>query len=380
MRERVYVAMRILITGDLVVNQSYNASDNINQEIIGLFAESDCNIVNLEAPVTKSTSKILKTGPHLKSDKKSTFDVLKRLNVHVAALANNHIKDYDQQGVLDTIAFCESNNIKAIGAGANLETASQTTVLDTSEGKIALINIAENEWASANKGTAGANGMDLIKDTKKIQQAKKQNDFVFVIVHGGHEYYNLPSPRMQDQYRFYADQGADLVVGHHTHCINGYEEHNGTPIYYSLGNFLFTMDSSQEDWYTGLVLEIGIKEGSLTTNLHPVQQEKEGFGLSFLKNESKAEILQRTEEYSNIIIDKIKLADEWSSFAQSRTKQYLNYWSPKIFIRNRYIAAILNRLRISLINTKGLSYYSNLMRCEAHHDLSKEILGKYLKK
>src|SRR5690606_7800722 len=121
----------------------------------------------------ESKNKILKTGPHLKADKQSTLDVLKRLNIHIAALANNHIKDFDEQGVLDTIGFCVSNNIKAIGAGSNLKEASTTTVLDTPEGKIALINIAENEWASADDNAAGANGMNLIKDTRAIQQAKK---------------------------------------------------------------------------------------------------------------------------------------------------------------------------------------------------------------
>src|SRR5690554_2740361 len=177
--------MRLLIAGDLVINQSYNVLENIDPELVELFSRSDCNIVNLEAPVTESKNKILKTGPHLKADKQSTLEVLKYLNIHIAALANNHIKDYDEQGILDTINFCKSNNIQTIGAGKNLEEASTTTVLDTLEGKIALINIAENEWASAVANSAGANGMDLIKDTRKIQQAKKENDFVFVIVHGG---------------------------------------------------------------------------------------------------------------------------------------------------------------------------------------------------
>ncbi len=54
--------------------------------------------------------------------------------------------------------------------------------------------------------------------------------------------------------------GADIVIGHHTHCINGNEVYNGVPIYYSLGNFLFTMQSSHKDWYTGLVLEVEIQK------------------------------------------------------------------------------------------------------------------------
>ncbi len=372
--------MKFLITGDFVVNQSYSAQDRIDRDLIELFSQSDCNIINLEAPITDSATKILKTGPHLKSDKKSTLEVLRTLNVHIAALANNHIKDYDQKGVLDTLDFCKSNDIKAIGAGSNLEEASKTNVLDTPEGKIALINIAENEWASADNNTAGANGMNLIKDIRKIQQAKKENNFVFVIVHGGHEYHNLPSPRMQEQYRFYAEQGADLVVGHHTHCVSGYEVHNCTPIYYSLGNFLFTMNSSYEEWYVGLLLEVEVKNGSLTTNLHSVKQEKESFKLSLLKNESKAQILHVVDDYSNIIVNKSKLSDAWRTFVQLRSRQYLNYWSPKAFIRNKYIASIFNRLGINLVNAKGLSLYANLLHCEAHHDLSKEVIGKYIEK
>src|SRR5690554_346545 len=259
--------MRLLIAGDLVINQSYNVLENIDPELVELFSRSDCNIVNLEAPVTESKNKILKTGPHLKADKKSTLDVLKCLNIHIAALANNHIKDYDEQGVLHTIEFCVENGIQPTGAGENIEKASRTHVLKTDEGTIAIINIAENEWASAGANSAGANGMDLIKDTRKIQQAKIENDFVFVIVHGGHEYYNLPSPRMQEQYRFYAEQGADLVVGHHTHCVSGYEIYQGTPIYYSLGNFLFTKSNPNEEWYTSLVLELNYKDGKLNIEI-----------------------------------------------------------------------------------------------------------------
>src|SRR5690606_21014007 len=220
--------MKILITGDFVISQPYSAT-RISEEIKGLFAQSDYNIVNLEAPVTESNSKILKTGPHLKSEKESTLEILKALNINLCTLANNHVLDYDEQGVLDTINFCKENNIQTVGAGKNKEEAAKVFYLDSDVGKVAIINIAENEWASATDTTAGANGMDLIDDIKTIQEAKSQSDFVFLIVHGGHEYYNLPSPRMQKQYRFYVDNGADAVIGHHTHCISGMEIYKDKP-------------------------------------------------------------------------------------------------------------------------------------------------------
>ena len=130
--------------------------------------------------------------------------------------------------------------------------ASKYITLEKDGLKIAIINFCENEWSIAEAGSPGANPMDIIDNASQIKSAKESHDKVIVIVHGGHEYYNLPSPRMQKQYHFYADQGADIFVGHHTHCISGNEVYKGVPIYYSLGNFLFTMNNSNNEWYTGM--------------------------------------------------------------------------------------------------------------------------------
>src|SRR5690554_976332 len=370
--------MKILITGDLVINKTF-LNDNISPEVINLFQSSDYNIVNLEAPVTESNLKILKTRPHLKSEKESTLEILKALNINLCTLANNHVLDYDEQGVLDTINFCKENNIQTVGAGNNLEEASKTLYFDSAEGKIAIVNFAENEWSSATEKTAGANPMDIIDNAKQIKEAKQSADYVFVIVHGGHEYYNLPSPRMQKQYRFYAEQGADIVIGHHTHCISGNEVYNGVPIYYSLGNFLFTKPSSYKDWYLGLVLEVEIKNGNITSQLHPVKQEKESFELSLLNGNEKLDVLNRISKYNDIISNSVKLKNEWDIYIKSKYDFYLNYWSPISFIQNRYLKAVCNRLGIKLINKKGMALTLNLMRCEAHTDMSKEVIKKYLK-
>src|SRR5690606_16683331 len=117
---------------------------------------------------------------------------------------------------------------------------------------------------------------DVIDNVRQIKREKQISDKVIVIVHGGHEYYNLPSPRMVKQYRFYAENGADLVVGHHTHCISGHETYNGVPIFYSLGNFLFTKPSRHQSWYNGLVLEIFVdKFQDIDVKIHPVRQRKD---------------------------------------------------------------------------------------------------------
>lgn len=271
--------------------------------------------------------------------------------------------------------------METVGAGKNKEKAAKIFYLATKVGKIAFINIAENEWASATETTAGANGMDLIDDTKAIQEAKQKSDFVFVIVHGGHEYYNLPSPRMQKQYRFYIDNGADVVVGHHTHCISGMEAYNGKSIYYSLGNFLFTKPSRYEDWYKGIVLEIEIDDNNeIKTNPIFVKQVKEDFKLTLINNDELKVIQERFDVYSNTITNQRDILKNWENYILEKVKLYDNYWSPLSFIKNKWAKKIATRLRLKGDNQKGKALALNLMRCEAHFDMSKEVLNKVISK
>jgi poly-gamma-glutamate synthesis protein (capsule biosynthesis protein) len=222
--------------------------------------------------------------------------------------------------------------------------------------------------------------MDIIDNANQIKEAKATHDKVIVIVHGGHEYYNLPSPRMQKQYRFYADQGADIVVGHHTHCISGNEVYKGVPIYYSLGNFLFTKNNPNDEWYTGLILEVDISSEGIDCQIHPVRQEKESFKLTLIEDIDKEDVLGRFETYSNVINNPDELLNNWKMYIEKQSKEYLNYWSPLASIENRYISGILRRLGVNFINKKAASLHLNLMRCEAHLDLSEKILEKYISK
>lgn len=369
--------MKILITGDLVVNQQYDTKNNIDKNIIDLFEQSDYNIVNLEAPITSSETKIIKTGPNLKADKDSTLSVLKTLKIDAVTLANNHVLDYDEQGVSDTLQFCTDNKIATVGAGMNIKEASKTLYINSDEGKIAIINFAENEWSAATTDSAGFNPMNVIDNTYQIREARRQANYVIVIIHGGHEYYNLPSPRMQKQYRFYAEQGADIVVAHHTHCISGNEVYKGVPIYYSLANFLFTKNNPNEDWYNGLVLGIEIKDRVINTKLYPVEQEKENFKLSL---SASSRTIGRIKQFNSIITDSGELKEKWNEYVQKQSNSYFNYWSPLSMIKNRYIRAALKKLNFNLINKKGLALYLNLMRCEAHKDLSLAVIKKSLSK
>lgn len=374
--------MRILIVGDLFVSDQYYDNDLIDKSIQDMFSSADYRIVNLEAPITEDNpkNKILKTGPHLRMSSDTIMPYLHQLKIDAVTMANNHILDYGDKGVTDTFNELVDHKIKYIGAGNDLTEAKKPLSLHKDGMKIAILNFCENEWSIAEEDSPGANPMDIIDNTNQIREAKASHDKVIVIVHGGHEYYNLPSPRMQKQYRFYADQGADIVVGHHTHCISGNEVYKGVPIYYSLGNFLFTKNNINDEWYTGLILEVEITSEGIDCQIHPVRQEKESFKLSFLKDIDKEEVLGRFKTYSNVINNPDELLNNWKMYIEKQSKQYLNYWSPLASIENRYISGILRRLGVNFINKKAATLHLNLMRCEAHLDLSEEILEKYILK
>lgn len=375
--------MKILNAGDFFISDDYAHRQLIDQSVRDLFASVDYRIINLEAPITNkddSKNKILKTGPHLRMSEEVAIKHLNELNIDCVTLANNHVLDYGVNGLLDTFESLDKNKINYVGAGSNLSEAAKPLTLEKDGLRIAILNFCESEWSIAEPDTPGANPMDIIDNANQIKYAKELADYVIVIVHGGHEYYNLPSPRMQKQYRFYADQGADIVVGHHTHCISGYEVYNSVPIYYSLGNFLFTKNAANPDWYIGLILEIEWKENQLKTTLHPVCQEKETFKLYLPKGKEQEEIFNRVQSYSEIIQDEFLLEQSWEQYISLKTGEYLNYWSPSSFVKNRFLRGVLNKLGIDFKNKKGLSLFLNLMRCEAHSDLSKEIINKYLNK
>ena len=374
--------MKILIAGDLFVSDQFYNDNIIDKSVQDLFSKADYRIVNLEAPITddRSENKIIKTGPHLRMSEQSAISVLKQLNIDGVTLANNHILDYDTKGLLDTFDTLKSDEVAYVGAGTNLKDAAKYITLNKDGMKIAILNFCENEWSIAKEELPGANPMNLIDNSIQIREAKASHDKVIVIVHGGHEYYNLPSPRMQKQYRFYADQGADIVVGHHTHCISGNEVYKGVPIYYSLGNFLFTKNNPNEEWYTGLILEVEITSEGVECQIHPVRQEKESFKLSLLEDIDKEDVLCGFETYSNVINNPDELLNNWKMYIEKQSKEYLNYWSPLASIENRYISGILRRLGVNFINKKAASLHLNLMRCEAHLDLSEEILEKYISK
>jgi len=375
--------MNWLVTGDFFISDDHCEKDLFGPSVKALFADADYRVVNLEAPITigNKDREILKTGPHLHTTKEAALPALGKLGIDMVTLANNHIMDYGWAGLRDTLENLGSAGIAAVGAGRNLAEAAKSLILDKKGLRLAVLNLAENEWASATPTGPGANTLDLRENLKQIQEAKRDCEFVVVIIHGGYEDHHFPSPGMVRQYRSYVESGASAVIGHHPHCISGYEVYKGAPIFYSLGNFLFTRPSPLESWYTGLILVLSLeKDREISWNLIPVLQSRTDYTLTLPEGKKKEAIRDELEGYSQIIADETLLNQRWQTFLSDWKGYYLGVFSPLNFIPNDHLKLVLKKLGLDRLFMRKKHYAEilNHIRCEAHAEAAKGVIKHFL--
>jgi poly-gamma-glutamate capsule biosynthesis protein CapA/YwtB (metallophosphatase superfamily) len=375
--------MKILITGDLHVSDPYRGKTLWDPQVAALFAAADFRLVNLEAPITagRKEDRILKTGPHIQASAETILPVLAGLRVDLAALANNHILDYGRSGLEETLRHLKDAGIGAVGAGPDAASAAAPYVLEKDGSRLAVLNFGENEWSGAGPGRAGANTLDLVENVRQIREARRACDAVLVVIHGGQEDYHFPTPRMVRQYRFLAENGASAIVGHHPHCIGGFEVHQGCPIFYSLGNFLFTLPSAYDWWYLGLTLTLRFEKGrEATWELTPVAQSRTDFSLSVLAGQCGAAVLEEVRDYSRIIADASLLRREWDAFLDKYSRYYLNIFNPLRLIRSDRVLTALTKLGLDRLFVTKAQYAGilNSIRCESHAEAARDVIEKHL--
>lgn len=380
---KLNIAGDLFLGGRLELLAKKKPESLFDTKVIKLFSDSDFNILNLESPLTNAGDehKILKTGPNLKASP-NTIGALDSLKTNLVTLANNHIYDYGDKGLSDTLGLCKKHNISTVGAELTLNKASKIFIKKINQFTIGVVNIAENEWGNANDNHGGANPMNIIANTISIKEAKNLADIVILIIHGGHEYYHYPSPRMVEQYRFYAEQGASIIIGHHSHFISGYEIFKGIPIFYGLGNFLFDSTTQLKGWYEGILLNIQINpQKGITWDLHPYKQCKGNLKVELLEGEEKLEIENEISIINSVIADPEKLKEKFNALVEIQKKYILSVFSTSYFLNQRYFRSAIQRLGLNRFFLRRIQLKSilNYSRCEAHKDITFQVILNYLK-
>lgn len=231
---------KLLFLGDLYYDYEYLATD-IKCLSEWVAKNKFYTILNLEGCIDCGVGKsIIKRGPNLKSNIK-IVEVLKSLNVIGVCLANNHIMDYGKEALESTCSILDSKKILYTGAGKNLNNALLPMDLNPIFENTVVLNFGWDveETVYATDKVAGCAPRDEKIILEQIINAKKTSKKVIVCIHWGFENNRLPMPYDIDLAHRMVDAGADLIIGHHPHCIQAKEFYKGVRIYYSLGNFYF---------------------------------------------------------------------------------------------------------------------------------------------
>ena len=330
--------------------------------------EADYKIVNFECAVASDDDKpIKKCGPNLKCSPKGV-DALAYAGFNCATLANNHFSDYGQSGVEKTIAQLKAQNMDYVGGGLDLKEAQKTLYKTIGGETFAFINCCEHEFSIATEQSGGSNPLNPVAQWYAITEAKQKANHVIVIVHGGPELYNLPTPRMVETYRFFIDAGADAVINHHQHCFSGYEEYKGKPVFYGLGNFCFDSFSDEySSWKKGYMVLLSFKEKMLSYKLIPYCQcYKEPAVMPFENETEIAEFNTKIESLNGIISHLELLKEKYLAYLDKHKKYYHSTMEP---YNSRIMSALYSRgLLPSFVKEKRKLQLWDLMSCESHYE------------
>ena len=255
-----------------------------------VFSEDDMTLVNLEGPLTLSDTPREGQVYSIKGDPEYV-NILTAGSVEAVSMGNNHTMDYLQQGMDDTVAAVE-------GAGIIYACEKKVGVYETGGVRIGMISVNE-----VSQGY-------LVEDTiqQGIAQLREEGvDLIFVSCHWGVEREYYPEDYQKILGEKCIDWGADLVIGHHPHVLQGIEEYKGRFILYSLGNFCFGANRNPPDKDTMIFQQTftfvdGKKQEDQQVRVIPCLvssvSERNNFQPTLAQGEEKARILERINEFS----------------------------------------------------------------------------------
>lgn len=368
--------MKIMIGADLAPTtlnieqfKKGNITALVGEELLHLLEKADYRIFNLERPLTDTSSPILKWGPCL-SAPTQTIEAIKKLNVSLFTLANNHIMDHGMKGLEDTCRLLAQNDIRFIGVGKNISEVSKSYILEKDGIKVGIYVCAEHEFSIAEEERAGANPFDPLESPDHVADLKNQCNYVIVLYHGGKELYRYPSPALQKICRKLVEKGADLILTQHSHCVGAMESYLGKIIVYGQGNFLYAVDYNNDCWNDGLLIGIDANKEGLNVEFYPVVRTEKGIRIA--QNEERKHILAGFAARSEEIKDEKAVIEKYNTFAD---EMLIGYESAMLGnVGRSFLFCALNklsgyRLIRKIFSGKSMVALYNALTCEAHYDL-----------
>jgi poly-gamma-glutamate synthesis protein (capsule biosynthesis protein) len=241
----------LALTGDVMLGRGVNEMlrparpEEPWGDALPLLDSADLRIINLECAITEHKRQWSRTPKvfHFRADPLAV-GVLEAAHIDACSLANNHTLDFEEQGLLDTLAHLEAAGIRYAGAGRDGGEAARPALL---EGGVALVAFTDNEPPfAAGQGKPGTNYLPVSVEPEVLRRVEEaigaaREAGARTVVFSNHWGPNMVE-RPRDLFRRFAravvDLGADVYYGHSAHVFQGVEIYRGKPILYDTGDFI----------------------------------------------------------------------------------------------------------------------------------------------
>ncbi|WP_261130160.1 CapA family protein [Bacillus sp. Marseille-Q3570] len=259
--EAIVNPITISFTGDILLDSRVGAAidqhgvDYPYQSVKHILQKSDITIGNLETSV--STRGTPEEKLFAFRSKPETLKGLADAGYDMVSIANNHTLDYGTEALFDTMDHLKNYGIGYSGAGKNEEEAFTAYYKTVNGKKVAILGLSRvlpyADWAAQPNRPGIASAYTYEPMMKYVKKAVENSDHAIVYIHWNKERADYPEDYAREMARKFIDAGVSAIIGSHSHSLMGIEYYDGAPIFYSLGNFVFTQSKSPKGQETMIV-------------------------------------------------------------------------------------------------------------------------------
>lgn len=239
--------LRISFVGDINPGGVLTFMGGVSQNVVDYFADADLRVGTLESALGDGSKmcSIKMSNPRngaIIYSPDEAIATLKKLEINIVTLANNHICDLDAEGLKHTIEVLRDNGILFLGAGETLNEASAPLFITIKGKTICFLAYMEDCVPGirfAKKDSAGVNPFNPKQVVCDIKKYRDSCDYLVVMPHWGKENTIWPKLSVIRWCKMFKDAGADAIIGSHPHVAQPIVIEGNTVIAPSLGNFLF---------------------------------------------------------------------------------------------------------------------------------------------
>ena len=278
----------------------------LTQFVAPFFKAADFASVNLETPITSTPESVHPTKEFSFFSLPETLEGIKAIGIDYVALGNNHVYDFLEDGLDDTLIEVTSAGIAHSGAGKTIASAYQPEYMDVGTLKLGLFSATsitgkEHQVSYVSDATKGG-AADLTETAlvaNYLSEAANNSDYVIAQMHGGDEYTYEPSGYIEGRFNALSKQQTNLLVAHHPHIAQGFAVFNDVPAILGLGNFVFDQDRLETLLGVAVLVDINKDATPMTSRAFAYPIYVEGYQPKFINGFLSDYLSRRLAEFSD---------------------------------------------------------------------------------